>query len=73
MHLIKIDYLVVVSLKCVKLGAPATFFSPHPGNASTREFNRSYVFVPSLFVEILEVILKKYFMQHFLDFLLVIY
>jgi hypothetical protein len=55
----KIDYLHVMSLKFVKVGAPATLFSPHPGNAATREFNRSYIFVLSLFVEILEVILAK--------------
>ena len=34
-------------------------FSPHLGNASTGEFNRGYVFVLPLCVEILEVIKVK--------------
>lgn len=48
-----------MSLKCVKLGTPATLFSPHPDNASTGDFNMGYVLVLSLFVEILEVIIAK--------------
>lgn len=59
MHFMKIDYLHVMSLKCVRLGAPATLFSPHPGNVATGEFNSSYVIVLSLFVEILDMILTE--------------
>jgi hypothetical protein len=47
-----------MSLKCFKLRAAATF-PPHPGNASTGEFNRSYVFILLLYEEILKVILAK--------------